>query len=137
MIGGIVQREGPVTRSMLLAMIVAAVSWIVPARAQQNEDATMCVALIAPTPNEWSGLNTFIQTITTGVSHCEAGNIINLHLAYQTTAESRQQAARVAVPLLCDYGSQIIVNVGRERDVETYSVSCVFAGVRRLVLPRQ
>ena len=95
----------------------------------------MCVALIAPTPDEWSGLSTFVQIVTTGVAHCQAGNIINLHLAYEATTEGRQQAARVAVPLLCDYDSQIIVNIGRERDVETYSVSCVFAGVRRLTLP--
>ena len=125
------------TRWMVSAAIVAAMSGIMPARAQQDVDATMCVALMAPAPEEWVGLSTFIQAIANGVAHCRAGNIINLHLAYEPSAEGRQQAARIAVPLLCDYGSQIIVNVGRERDVETYSVSCVFTGVRRLALPRQ
>ena len=120
----------------MLAAMVALMPWIIPARAQQDKDATMCVALIAPTPNEWSGLSTFIQTITTGVSHCRVGNVISLHLAYEPASEGGRQAARVAVPLLCDYRPQIVVNVWRESDVETYSVSCVFAGVRRLALPR-
>jgi hypothetical protein len=39
------------------------------------------------------------------------GNIINLILAYDATGEGGRQAARVAVPLVCSYQSQIVVNV--------------------------
>lgn len=125
-------------RKVVWTVMAAALSWAMPALAQQGPDATLCVAIVDPTPGELDGLSSFVERLTAGVSHCRADNVINLLLAYNPADDRGRQAARVAVPLLCDYSQQVVVNVWREAEMaETYSVSCVFVGMRRLVLPRQ
>lgn len=70
--------------------------------------------------------------------NCQPGNTIMYSYIHpsQTSAGGWGVAPWMLAPVICDYGHAVVLTSHRERDVDITALSCVFAGVRNVVMGR-